>query len=186
MKNYNEKQVSKFISLVLRHKPEIANLTLDRNGWVETSVLLQKLNEEFSIGLAELEYIVENNNKKRFEFSNDKSKIRASQGHSVDVDLNYVERKPPTVLYHGTAAKNYKIISESGIKKMNRHAVHLSEHKTTAIEVGKRHGSPIIFVIESEKMYNDGIKFYKSTNNVWLTDFVDKKYIKPFTDIFTN
>lgn len=120
---------------------------------------------------------METNDKKRFIFNQDKTRIRANQGHSIDINLALIPKQPPEFLYHGTAQSNIDSIFEKGIEKINRQHVHLSEDKETATKVGMRHGKPIILTINTEKMFDDGIEFYLSENNVWLTDFVDIKYI---------
>lgn len=125
----------------------------------------------------ELNEIVETNDKKRYEFSDDKKKIRARQGHSIVVDVELKETTPPDVLYHGTATRFLSSIYENGIIKGNRQHVHLSETVDIATTVGKRHGKPCVLVVNCKKMVEDGCKFYLSNNGVWLTDFVDKKYI---------
>jgi len=164
---------SKFLSLVLRHKPETVGLTLDFSGWALVSDILDKC--EMSIEM--LKDVVKYNNKKRFEFNEDKTKIRASQGHSIDVDLDYVPTVPPMYLFHGTPDKTVDVILKDGIKKMQRHAVHLSVDQHTAINVGKRRGKPIALTVDARKMHNDGHEFFLSTNGVWLTEFVPTKYI---------
>ncbi|AFM05679.1 RNA:NAD 2'-phosphotransferase [Bernardetia litoralis DSM 6794] len=171
---------SKFLSLVLRHQPDLINIKLEKEGWTDSSILLEKINdyrkgEQFTF--QELEYIVENNDKKRFGFNADKTKIRANQGHSANVEMNYQPITPPSVLYHGTATKNIKSILENGILKRNRQYVHLSADLETAQKVGARHGKSYIFKIETFKMKEAGIKFYCSENGVWLTDFISKKYL---------
>ena len=127
--------------------------------------------------MQELEEIVETNDKKRYEFSDDKKKIRARQGHSVDVDVELEEKTPPDILYHGTATKFLESIYKNGINSGNRLYVHLSNDEDTAKKVGSRHGTPYVLKIDANKMFNDGNKFYLSNNDVWLTKFVDKKYI---------
>jgi len=164
---------SKFLSLVLRHAPKKINLTLDEQGWADVEYVLYGCR----LSMEELEEIVEHNDKKRFEFNGDKSKIRASQGHSVKINLGYKAQKPPNTLYHGTIQKNWVIIQHDGLKKMKRHHVHLSGDKDTAIQVGKRRGKPIVISIDSDKMHSNGFAFYLSTNGVWLTDSVPKEYI---------
>jgi putative RNA 2'-phosphotransferase len=179
--------LSKFISLVLRHKPETIGLELDKNGWAVVSELIEKINSHNSklISLNEggftfhdLKFIVDNNDKKRFIFSEDFTKIRANQGHSIDVDLELKSIQPPQYLYHGTAETNKDSILKNGINKGKRQHVHLSTDINTAIKVGGRHGKPITFRISSKEMFVNGIKFFKSENDVWLTDFIDPKYIK--------
>jgi putative RNA 2'-phosphotransferase len=173
------KQNSRFLSLVLRHKPETIKIKLDKNGWVAVDELLAQLkkhNREMS--MKDLRDIVEFNDKKRFEFNEEGTLIRAAQGHSVKVDLQMKPKQPPRKLYHGTVAKTIDTIMDGGLKKMNRHAVHLSEDITTATKVGSRRGEAIILEVNSAAMYVDKIKFFKSKNGVWLTDEVPSKYIK--------
>lgn len=168
------KKLSKFLSYVLRHNPDKLELTLDQQGWIATEELLAKLND---ISMQQLEYVVENNNKKRFAFNDDKTKIRANQGHSIKIDLAYSAIEPPEFLYHGTAIKNITSIKSKGILKGNRHHVHLSADIETAKNVGQRHGQPIVLVIQSKEMYEAGYEFFVSENGVWLTDFVAVEFI---------
>ncbi|MFT5169146.1 MAG: putative RNA 2'-phosphotransferase [Saprospiraceae bacterium] len=171
---------SKFLSLVLRHRPNLIGITLDNQGWISVEILLEKL-EAFGNPLTseELDFVVQSNNKKRFSFSEDKTMIRASQGHSIDIDLGYKSLQPPEILYHGTAKIYVDSILRQGIRKRKRHHVHLSSDKITAKSVGSRHGSPVILKIQSTIMHQAGIEFFLSKNNVWLTDYVDPKYILP-------
>lgn len=172
-------KLSKFISFVLRHKPEVAKLDMDEYGWVKTEDLIKGLNEAgYIINLEDLTTIVDTDNKSRYSFNNDRSKIRANQGHSIKVNLELSAIEPPHILYHGTASKFLDNILKEGIKSKSRVYVHLSLDKDTAIEVGSRHGQPVVLTIDTKKMYEDGLDFYLSENGVWLTDFVDKKYIK--------
>lgn len=178
---------SKFLSLVLRHKPDLIGIELDTAGWTEVSTLLERLNTRGNtIDYLKLEEIVANNNKKRFEFNEDKTKIRASQGHSIDVDLGYEEKKPPSILYHGTAKRFINSILNKGILKGNRHHEHLSSTKETAKKVGQRHGKVAIIYINAEKMYEDGHKFFVSTNGVWLTETVPSEYIRFIQENFDD
>lgn len=160
----------KKLSFLLRHDKEYA---FDVHGWREVSDLV----ENHGYTLAELAEIAETNDKKRYEFNEDKTKIRARQGHSVDVDVELKETVPPEVLYHGTAKRFVGSIMAEGILRGTRQYVHLSKDKNTAVNVGKRHGEPFVLRIDSKKMHEDGIKFFLSNNGVWLTKFVDKKYI---------
>lgn len=166
-------RIGKYITLLLRHKPEKEDLHMDRNGWVGVSELIKKLN----ISKTDLDEIVDNDNKGRFSYSDNKTKIRCNQGHSIDVDVELTETIPPDILYHGTATKSLNSIFENGIDKRSRNHVHLSADKETANKVGKRHGNVFILNIDSKQMFEDGIKFYLSVNNVWLTDYIDRKYI---------
>jgi len=174
----NLKKVGRLLSLVLRHDPGKIGITLDAGGWVDIDDLMVGIARHMNvISLDELKEIVETNNKQRFTFSEDGLKIRANQGHSIEVDLDLEEQVPPALLFHGTATKDLAIIKWSGIKKMTRQHVHLSETINTAVTVGSRHGEAYVLFVNAEAMYDDGCKFYKSKNGVWLTDFVDKKYL---------
>lgn len=161
----------KHLSFLLRHDTEYQ---FDKHGWREVSDLIK--NHGYT--MKELEDIVETNNKKRYEFSEDKKKIRARQGHSIPVDVELKEAIPPKVLYHGTATRFLSSIMSQGIIKGTRLYVHLSDTTETAEKVGARHGKPVVLIIDTDYMVRDGIKFYLSNNNVWLTDYVDSKYIK--------
>ena len=179
MKEKTNKGLSKFLSLVLRHKPETIGISLDSNGWVKVSILLGALNKKSkNIDRQLLEEIVNTNDKKRFAFNEDKTMIRASQGHSVDIDLGLESVVPPENLFHGTASKNADSIFNSGLQKRGRNHVHLSLDKETAVKVGMRHGTPVVLTIMSGDMHRDGIKFYLSENGVYLVDAVDMKYIR--------
>lgn len=179
MTEQHKKKTSKFLSYVLRHHPELINLNLDENGWANVDELITKSKRDSYQGLTieELNEIVETNDKKRFIFNEDKTRIRANQGHSIDINLALIPQKPPEFLYHGTAQSNIDSIFEKGIEKRNRQHVHLSQDIETATKVGMRHGKSVILTINTEKMFDDGIEFYLSENNVWLTNFVDIKYI---------
>lgn len=173
------KSVSKFLSLVLRHSPEKIGLKLDENGWADVNELIEKCTKKGNRLDAELlDYVVENNDKKRFAYNDDKTKIRASQGHSISVELNLAETEPLEYLYHGTVGKFMENIRKEGLKKMSRQHVHLSKDKETATKVGSRRGVPQILTVRSGAMHRDGFKFYLSENNVWLTDEVPPKYIE--------
>lgn len=174
-----EIRLSKFLSLVLRHQPETINITLDENGWTDTQTLIQKINQtEFSIDFHTLKYIVDTNSKKRFAFNETCSKIRANQGHSVEVELGYISQIPPQVLFHGTGQKSVNSILETGLQKRKRHHVHLSADIEAAIKVGQRHGKPFVFEVLAEEMFSNNYEFYLSANGVWLTDNVPVKYLK--------
>lgn len=178
----NEKRktrISKFLSLILRHKPESIGLMLDSNGWAEVEQLLAAIasNGE-SLTRQELEDIVAANEKKRFAFDENKLKIRASQGHSIKVQVEFEEQTPPRTLYHGTAERNVKSILEKGLVKMRRHHVHLSVDIETAMNVGKRYGKPIVFKINTQKMLKSGCKFYVSANGVWLIENVPPEFLE--------
>jgi putative RNA 2'-phosphotransferase len=171
-------KISKFMSLVLRHKPETIGITLDSNGWVSVDELLAAVNTNGpNITREMLDEVVAKNDKKRFSYSDDGKRIRASQGHSVEVDLDLTPVVPPAVLYHGTVQKNMESIEQNGLDRMNRQYVHLSGDIETAGKVGQRRGRPVILVIDAEKMHQDGHLFYLSQNGVWLTRSVPGKYI---------
>jgi putative RNA 2'-phosphotransferase len=178
----NEKEIkstSKFLSLVLRHSPETIHLKLDENGWADVEELITKCNRHNKqLNLDVLNVVVETNDKKRFAFNEDKTKIRASQGHSIIVELNLNEALPLDYLYHGTVQASIDGIKEKGLQKMSRQHVHLSKDKETAVKVGSRRGKPIVLRIDSKTMHADGFKFYLSENEVWLTDEVPLKYIE--------
>lgn len=160
----------KHLSFLLRHDKEYQ---FDKHGYREVKDLVK--NHGFT--KQELIEIVETNDKQRYEFDLTKSKIRARQGHSVEINVDLQEALPPDVLFHGTATRFLDSIKEKGILKMSRNYVQLSEKIDTAMEVGKRHGKPVILTVNTKAMHEDGIKFYLSNNNVWLTEFVDSKYI---------
>jgi putative RNA 2'-phosphotransferase len=172
-------KLSKFMSLVLRHNPGLINIELDEQGWTDVGMLITKINKfGKAIDLEVLTLIVENDSKKRYAFNADKTKIRASQGHSVKIDLGYSPETPPEFLYHGTAGKFVDSILKSGIQKRNRHHVHLSPDIETAVKVGKRHGKPIVFKIKAKDMFVQGFVFFISENGVWLTSEVPAKFIQ--------
>lgn len=175
----NRTHLSRFLSLVLRHQPEIIALTLDGQGWASVEDLLQKLKTKgFLVDRQGLQQLVDTNNKQRFAFNADGTKIRASQGHSVPVDLGYSEMSPPAILYHGTAEENLALILRTGLCKQKRHHVHLSADRKSAIQVGSRHGKPVVIEVAAEKMHVDGYTFFLSANGVWLTETVPAAYLK--------
>jgi putative RNA 2'-phosphotransferase len=176
MEENRKKQISKSLSYWLRHRPEKVGIILDKEGWTDVVELLEKAKIEIEFTLEELKEVVETNDKKRFAFSEDFSKIRASQGHSVDVEIKFKEIVAPPVLFHGTVSKYMDSINKKGLIPGNRHHVHLSKDKETAEKVGGRRGVPVILKINSYKMMEDGYKFYISENNVYLTDHVPSKY----------
>lgn len=172
-------KLSVFISLVLRHKPDAAGIVLDEHGWANVEELINGINNTGrKIDITILEEIVRTDNKQRYSFSEDKTLIRANQGHSVPVDVDLKEKEPPEFLYHGTADRFLKDIMAEGLNPMSRLYVHLSKDIETANKVGKRHGNPVILRVYSGKMNQDGIKFYISENGVWLTKKVDVKYLE--------
>ena len=160
----------KELSFLLRHDKEYA---FDEHGWREVADLIERL----GYTMDELEEIVATNDKKRYEFSDDRKCIRARQGHSVDVDVELKECVPPDTLYHGTAARFVDSILREGITKQSRLHVHLSADAATAFKVGKRHGTPSVLMVDAAAMVSDGFKFYMSNNGVWLTEYVPTKYL---------
>ena len=178
MNEQQKKSVSKFLSLILRHQPEVIGITLDENGWTDVDELIAKMNTNgHRISFDELEEVVETNDKQRFAFSDDYNKIRASQGHSVNISLGLDPQEPPEYLYHGTVAKFLESIRKEGLQRMSRQHLHLSRDRETAMKVGSRRGMPVILNINTGAMYKDGFLFYLSDNGVWLTDHVPAKYI---------
>ena len=173
------KTQSRRLSMLLRHAPEKAGLTLGSGGWVAVEDLLTG-SERMQAPLTreDLETIVANNDKKRFTFSDDGTRIRAAQGHSVTVDMDYTPVTPPNTLFHGTATRTLPLIREGGLKAMSRQHVHLSADHETAVRVGKRHGSPVVLTVRSGTMHADGHDFYQAENGVWLTDAVPARYLE--------
>jgi len=172
-------KLSVFISLVLRHNPDAAHVTLDEHGWADVDKLLAGIQSTGrKIDRDILEEIVATDNKQRYSFNEDKTRIRANQGHSIAVDVELKEQEPPEFLYHGTAARFLDSIEHEGLKPMSRLYVHLSKDIETALKVGKRHGVPVVLKVHSGDMYRDGSPFYLSENGVWLTEKVDKKYFE--------
>lgn len=167
------------MSLILRHKPEVIGITLDEHGWASVNDLIcgiEKNNPGFNMDI--LEQIVRTDSKQRYSFNDDKSLIRANQGHSVNVDVELKEKEPPEYLYHGTGEKYVKSINQDGLIPKSRLYVHLSKDIKTAENVGKRHGKEVVYRINSGQMYRDGYKFYLSENGVWLIKEVPVKYLE--------
>ena len=174
-------RISKFISMILRHKPEVIGITLDEHGWADVNELIKGINdtgEEVEFSKDTLETIVKTDKKQRYSFSQDKTLIRANQGHSIPVDVELEKKEPPKVLYHGTGVKSVKAIQEQGLLPMERLYVHLSTDVETATNVGKRHDTPVIFKVNAEQMQKDGYDFFQSVNGVWLTKEVPTKYLE--------
>ncbi len=172
------KHVSKFLSLVLRHQPEVIGVQLDSQGWVSIEELIgaagrhgKQLNREL------ITEVVANNDKQRFSISDDGQRIRANQGHSVNIELGLSPAAPPKILFHGTVQKFIESIREKGLIKGSRQHVHLSADRETAEKVAQRRGKPIILPVDSEQMNQDEFQFYLSENGVWLTDHVPAGYL---------
>ena len=170
-------KTSKYISLILRHKPETIGITLDKNGWANVKDLIKGVNKTHKLDMEILEEIVATDDKQRYSFNEDKTMIRANQGHSIDVDVELEEVKPPEYLWHGTGTKYVESIRKTGLIPKSRLYVHMSESYMTAMDTGARHGKPMVFCIKAVDMYNNGYKFYKSKNGVWLTKFVPVEYL---------
>jgi len=173
-------KTSKFLSLVLRHRPELVGMQLDSEGWLAIDQLIANSNKlGHAIDLELIHQIVATNEKQRFALSEDGLKIRANQGHSIPgVDLNLLPIEPPEVLFHGTVPDFLGSIRRQGLLKRSRNHVHLSADQSTAKVVGSRRGSPVVLVVLAQRMYQDGHKFFRSENGVWLTDSVPVDYIK--------
>lgn len=171
--------LSKFLSLVLRHDPGMIGITLDPNGWVPVDELLSAAARAGKpITREQLDEVVATNDKKRFAFSPDGTLIRASQGHSVDVDLGLAPVEPPERLFHGTATRSVEAIRAEGLVRQSRQHVHLSPDEETALRVGQRHGKPVVLIVRAGQMHRDGHPFYQSDNGVWLTASVPPEYLE--------
>lgn len=171
-------QSSKFLSLILRHEPAKFGVALDEAGWTDVEALLEACRRHGrEIDRVLLQQIVATNDKKRFSFDETGMRIRANQGHSVEVELGYEPAAPPTLLYHGTATRFLAAIRTEGLRKMARHHVHLSADEATALSVGQRHGKPAVLAIDAAAMAGDGFAFFLSANKVWLVDHVPTRFI---------
>jgi putative RNA 2'-phosphotransferase len=172
------KQISKFLSYVLRHAPETIGLTLDANGWADVEELLAKADKTGRhIDLATLRAVVAQNDKQRFTLSEDDRRIRAAQGHSIPVDLALTPSEPPPLLYHGTATRHLDAILAEGLRPGRRQQVHLSRDPETARKVGGRHGKPAVLTVDAAAMRREGHQFFRADNGVWLTDSVPAQYL---------
>jgi len=171
-------KISKFISLVLWHRPETIGISLDESGWAVIAELVEK-SRKVGVVLTsdQIQKIVAASDKQRFAISADGLRIRANQGHSITVDLSFDATEPPQRLYHGTAVNNIPAIRHQGLLKGNRQHVHLSLDLECAIDVGMRHGKPVVLLIDAGRMYMDGFDFFLSQNGVWLTDHVPAEYL---------
>lgn len=178
MTNKDLESVSKYISLILRHKPETIGITLDEHGWANVDELIEGVSRAYPINIEILENIVSTDNKQRYSFNDDKTLIRANQGHSIPVDVELEVVNPPEFLYHGTGVKFVESIDAQGLIPKSRLYVHLSSDTDTAVKVGSRHGNPVVYKVLSGKMCHDGHIFYKSVNGVWLTKMVPVEYLQ--------
>jgi putative RNA 2'-phosphotransferase len=173
------KKTSKFLSLVLRHQPERIGIELDESGWVRIDTLLSAMDDHGRPLTREtLQFVVDNNDKQRFSISPDGTRIRANQGHSVEVDLGYEPSIPPEILYHGTPRQFVELIRRDGLHKMRRHHVHLHEEIATATAVGNRRGKAVLLKVRAQAMHAAGHVFYVTANHVWLTDYVPSEFIE--------
>jgi putative RNA 2'-phosphotransferase len=179
-------QASRWLIKALRHQPQMLNLpgkpmNLEEGGWASVDHVLQALaRNKYPVTRVELDWIVSSSNKQRFGISEDGSKIRANQGHSVDVDMQFVAVQPPSILWHGTAIQFCPAIRAAGLSKMARQHVHMSADTDTATKVGSRHGEVVVLKIDAGRMHADGLAFFCSENGVWLTDHVPQQYISGF------
>lgn len=170
--------ISKYMSLILRHKPQAIGIALDEHGWANVNELIVGISKTYEFDMEMLEEIVRTDNKQRYSFNEDKTLIRANQGHSIPVDVELGESDPPEILYHGTGEKFVVSIDETGLIPKSRLYVHLSKDVETATSVGSRHGKPVIYEVLAGEMNRDGYKFYLSENKVWLTKRVPLKYLR--------
>ena len=169
---------SKFITLILRHRPEAIGISLDEHGWASVPELIAGVNKTHPLDMAGLERIVAEDEKQRYSFNDDKTLIRANQGHSIPVDVELEEKAPPEILYHGTGVKFVASIDAQGLIPKSRLHVHLSRDVETATKVGSRHGLPIVYEVASGRMHRDGMAFFLSANGVWLTKMVPPEYLR--------
>ena len=178
------KNTSKFISMILRHKPEVIGITLDEHGWADVQELISGVNSSggHSLDMEMLEEIVRTDEKQRYSFNEDRTLIRANQGHSIPVDVELEEKLPPDVLFHGTGEKYVLSINQQGLIPKSRLYVHISSDIETARKVGSWHGRPVVYRIDCRKMTEDGFRFFLSVNGVWLTKSVPPEYLRMITD----
>ena len=172
------KDTSKYMSLILRHKPEVIGISLDEHGWANVDELITGIAKTNDFNMDILEEIVRTDEKQRYSFNEDKTLIRANQGHSILVDVELDEVEPPEALWHGTSEKYVASIDVQGLIPKSRLYVHLSKDSDTAAKVGSRHGNPVLYTVKAGEMYKDGYKFFLSKNGVWLTKEVPVKYLE--------
>ncbi len=171
-------RMGKYVSMLLRHHPEEAGVVLDEHGWTDVNDLIEKVSPRYPLTEEILHQLAFGKDKQRYEFSEDGRRVRAVHGHSVNVDLEYEPLEPPELLYHGTAEIYRESIENIGLIKKNRQYVHLSENIEQAKDVGRRHGKLLLYKVKAGKMHRDGMKFYRSTSGVWLTDNVPAVYLE--------
>lgn len=174
-------EISKFLSYVLRHEPQAIGLQLDSEGWADIGSLMAGAAEDGrTLDISLIHAVVSSSDKKRFSISDDGLRIRAVQGHSTaNVSLQHVEKKPPEILYHGTATRFLESIRQQGLIAGARHHVHLSQDLATAITVGQRYGTPAVLIISALRMYQQGFKFFQAENGVWLSNHIPSSFIAP-------
>ena len=182
--NKRMKNTSKFISMILRHKPEVIGITLDEHGWADVQELISGVNSSdgHTLNMELLEEIVRTDEKQRYSFNEDHTLIRANQGHSIPVDVELEEKIPPEQLFHGTGEKYVSSIDKQGLIPKSRLYVHISSDIETARKVGSRHGRPVVYRIDCRKMTEDGFRFFHSVNGVWLTKSVPPEYLRIIDD----
>lgn len=180
----NLTKTSKYLSLILRHKPEAAGITLDEHGWADVEDLVAGIGKTQRFSKEMLEEIVRTDQKQRYSFNEDHTLIRANQGHSIPVDVELPVAEPPEILWHGTGQKYVEAIDQKGLIPKGRLYVHLSSDPDTALKVGSRHGRPVIYEVDCRKMRTDGFVFYRSVNGVWLTKSVPAEYLKKQAEKF--
>ncbi len=173
-----DRETSKYISLILRHKPEVIGITLDEHGWADVKQLIAGVSRTHPLTMAQLEEIVRTDSKQRYSFNESHTLIRANQGHSVPVDVELKKTQPPEILYHGTGEKYVPSILKEGLVPKSRLYVHLSADIPTALNVGQRHGKPAVFTVRAGQMVKDGYDFFLSVNGVWLTRRVPAEYLR--------
>ncbi len=178
MSQKNKESTSKLIALVLRHKPEEIGITLDEHGWANVNELIAGIAKTQPFDMTALEEIVSTDEKQRYSFNEDKTLIRANQGHSIPVDVELEEKRPPELLYHGTGEKYTASIDAQGLIPKSRLYVHLSPDYDTAVKVGSRHGKPVVYTVAAGEMQKNGYVFYLSVNGVWLTKSVPVDYLR--------
>lgn len=171
-------KTSKFISLILRHRPEVIGIELDEHGWADVGELIAGVAKSRPFDMEMLEEIVRTDSKQRYSFNEDRTLIRANQGHSIPVDVELEQKEPPEVLYHGTGEKFVSSIDRQGLIPKSRLYVHLSPDEATARNVGRRHGKPVVYEVMAGQMARDGKAFFLSVNGVWLTKAVPAEYLK--------
>ncbi len=176
-----DQSIGKYMSLILRHKPHVIGIELDKHGWASVEELMEGINRtkalDTPLDMARLEKIVAEDNKQRYSFNGDKTLIRANQGHSIPVDVELEKKSPPNILWHGTGEKFVESIDQEGLISKSRLYVHLSSDLNTAVTVGSRHGKPVVYTVNTKQMQADGYDFYQSVNGVWLTKRVPVCYL---------